>query len=252
MGRELDPSKGAGETHDKERDPGHYVDLSDDGKVMGIVPRDQLPMTREDYDTQLRAGGSTQYKAAYIPYSIVDGWRQIRKDFAYWRAAVKGVETASSPEERAWFEADQRLREKLTMRDIGIWSHYVADASQPLHVSVHFNGWGNFPNPEGYTNSKNLHAHFEGEFVKKNLRRDAVSALVPAYTTSALAGNNGPPDLIQVETQALLRLTLAQVVPLYEVEKQGGFMVGDPREIEFATARLATGAQFIGDMIVDA
>ena len=38
MGRELDRSKGAGETHDKERDPGHYIDLSDDGKAMGIVP----------------------------------------------------------------------------------------------------------------------------------------------------------------------------------------------------------------------
>src|SRR5258707_10832772 len=63
MGRELDRSKGAGETHDKERDAGHYVDLTDDGKVMGILPLDKLPVTREAYDTQLRAGGFTQYKA---------------------------------------------------------------------------------------------------------------------------------------------------------------------------------------------
>jgi hypothetical protein len=33
MGSELDRSKGSGETHDKERDPGHYVDLTDDGKA---------------------------------------------------------------------------------------------------------------------------------------------------------------------------------------------------------------------------
>jgi len=134
MGRELDRSKGAGETHDKERDPGHYVDLTDDGKVMGIVPLDKLPVTREAYDTWLRAGGSTQYRAGYLPYSMVDGWQQLVKDFAYWRAAVKGAETAATPEERAWFEADRQLREKLTLRDIGIWSHYVGDASQPLHV----------------------------------------------------------------------------------------------------------------------
>src|SRR5215510_11949648 len=50
MGRELDRSKGAGETHDKERDAGHYVDLTDDGKVMGVVPLDKLPVTREAYD----------------------------------------------------------------------------------------------------------------------------------------------------------------------------------------------------------
>jgi hypothetical protein len=38
MGRELDRSKGSGKTHDAERDPGHYVDLSDDAAAMGIVP----------------------------------------------------------------------------------------------------------------------------------------------------------------------------------------------------------------------
>ena len=113
------------------------------------MPIDKLPVTREAYDTQLRAGGSTQYKAGYLPYSIIDGWQQVRKDFAYWRVAVKGAETATTPEERAWFEADRRLREKLTLRDIGIWSHYVGDASQPLHVSVHYNGWGDYPNPRG-------------------------------------------------------------------------------------------------------
>src|SRR5262245_40312289 len=88
MGRELDRSKGAGKTHDAERDPGHYVDLSDEGAVMGVLPIAQLPDTREQYDTLLRTGGTTQYKAGYLPYSIIDGWQQIRKDFAYWRAAV--------------------------------------------------------------------------------------------------------------------------------------------------------------------
>lgn len=147
MGRELDRSKGAGKTHDAERDPGHYVDLADDGTVMGVLPLAQLTVTREEYDTLLRAKGFTQYKAGYLPYSIVDGWQQIRKDFAYWRALKKGIETATSPEERAWFEADLRLREKLTLRDIGIWSHYPGDASQPLHVSVHYNGWATSRTP---------------------------------------------------------------------------------------------------------
>jgi hypothetical protein len=252
MGRELDRSKGAGETHDKERDPGRYIELSDDGKAMGIVPLDRLPVTREAYDTQLRAGGSTQYKAGYLPYSIVDGWQQIRKDFAYWRADVKGAETATTPEERAWFEADRRLREKLTLRDIGIWSHYVADASQPLHVSVHFNGWGDFPNPEGYTDSKKLHAYFGGEFVKKSLKREAVAALVPSYVPEPPPDANDPTALAQARTHVLLRQSLGQIGPLYEIEKRGGFKIGDQRGIWFATGRLATGAQFIRDMIADA
>src|SRR5215470_9782048 len=151
LGRELDRSKGAGRTHDAERDPGHYVDLADDGKVMGVLSLKDLPSTREDYDTDLRKKGFTQYKAGYLPYTIVDGWQQVRKDFAYWRALTKAIETAATPEERAWFEADLKRRERLTLHDIGIWSHYVGDASQPLHVSMHETGWGDHPNPRGYS-----------------------------------------------------------------------------------------------------
>src|SRR5438552_6766873 len=54
MGRELDRSKGAGRTHDAERDPGHYVSLTEDGAVMGVLPLASLPPTREQYDTLLR------------------------------------------------------------------------------------------------------------------------------------------------------------------------------------------------------
>src|SRR5215469_662596 len=77
MGRELDRSKGAGKIHDAEGDPGHYVDLGDNGEVTGVLPLDKLPPTREAYDTALRAKGFTQYQAGYLPYSITDGWQQI-------------------------------------------------------------------------------------------------------------------------------------------------------------------------------
>jgi hypothetical protein len=244
MGRELDRSKGAGRTHDAERDPGHYVNLSDDGSVVGVLAMDALPVTREDYDTRLREKGYTQYKAGYLPYSIVDGWQQIRKDFAYWRADVKGAETATDPAQRAWFEADRKLREKLTLRDSGIWSHYVGDASQPLHVSVHFSGWGDFPNPNGFTTAKTLHAHFEGAFVRENLDRTAVARSVGPYQDC------GCP--IQVHARTYILATLAQVIPLYTLEQQGDFKKGDQRGIEFATARLAAGAQMTRDMIIDA
>jgi hypothetical protein len=244
LGRELDRSKGAGKTHDAERDPGHYIHLYDNGDVLGVLPLGKLPETREAYDTGLRARGFTQYKAGYLPYSIVDGWQQIRKDFAYWRALTKAIDTAATPEELAWFEADRRLREKLTIRDIGIWSHYVGDASQPLHVSIHFNGWGDFTNPKGFTDSKKIHAYFEGEFVKGNLSRSAVAAEVGPYKSCGCT--------IEQETRALLLATLAEVEPLYQLEKEGGFHKRDSRGIAFATARLAAGAAALRDMIMDA
>jgi hypothetical protein len=218
--------------------------LGDNGDVMGVLPLAKLPPTREAYDTELRAKGFTQYNAGYLPYSIIDEWQQIRKDFAYWRALTKAIETAQNPEERAWFEADRHLRGKITLHDIGIWSHYVGDASQPLHVSIHFNGWGDFPDPNGYTNSKKIHAYFEGEFVKSNLSCSAVAAAVGPYEACGCS--------IEQRTDRLLRATLAEVDPLYELEKDGGFKRGDLRGIAFATSRLAAGATAIRNMIVDA
>ena len=243
MGRELDRSKGAGRTHDAERDPGHWVSLADDGSVMGVLPLADLPETREQYDTLLRAKGFTQYKAGYLPYAIVDGWLQLRKDFAYWRAARKGAETAQSAEERAWFEADLRLRERLTLRDIGVWSHYVGDASQPLHVSVHYEGWGAYPNPDGYTMT-DFDTYFEGEFVRDNLARSTVAAEVGPYRPCSCS--------IEDRTRALLLASLAQVEPLYALEKDGGLKPRDPRGVAFTTARLAAGAAAVRDMIADA
>lgn len=243
MGRELDRSKGSGKTHDAERDPGHFIDMTDDVSVIGVLPLAQLPATREEYDTKLRAGGFTQYKAGYLPYSIVDGFQQLRKDFAYWRALTKAIETATTPEERAWFEADRNLREKLTLRDIGIWSHYPGDASQPLHVSVHYNGWGDYPNPQQFT-IKKIHAYFEGLYVKQNLARDAVAAQIGPYRSCECT--------IEDRTRALLSASVAEVIPLYSLEKEGAFKKGDPRGIAFATNRLTAGAAAVRDMIVQA
>jgi hypothetical protein len=145
---------------------------------------------------------------------------------------------------RAWVRSrSAAAREELTIRDIGIWSHYVGDASQPLHVSIHYNGWGDYPNPHWYTVRK-IHAYFEGEFVKRNLARSAVAAEVGPHRSCCRS--------IDEETRALLLASLAQVGPLYALENEGGFKRGDERGIAFATKRLAAGAEAVRDMIVAA
>jgi hypothetical protein len=63
FGRELDRSKGAGPTHDSERDAGHFVALADDGSIAGVMPLEEIPLTREAYDTALRKKGFDQYRA---------------------------------------------------------------------------------------------------------------------------------------------------------------------------------------------
>src|SRR6185437_13171669 len=50
---ELDVSKTAGNIHDFERDPGHFMDISDDGTIAGVTAITNMPSSRRDFDTAL-------------------------------------------------------------------------------------------------------------------------------------------------------------------------------------------------------
>ena len=80
--------------------------------------------------------------------------------------------------------------------------------------------------------------------MKRNLQRAAVAAEVGPYRPCGCS--------IEERTKALLLASLAQVGPLYALEKEGGFRKGAPHGTAFATTRLAAGAQAVRDMIVQA
>jgi hypothetical protein len=243
LGPEADISKDAGEPHDADLDTGHYVDVDDAAKIDGVVDLDALPATRRDYDTALRQAGTNEYSQGYLPYSLMDGWEQVRKDFAIWRVDRVGETKAASAADRAFFAKSRALREMLTVHDIGYWSHFVGDASQPLHVTMHYNGWGKYPNPNGYT-TEPIHSRFEGAFVADHATLAAVLAHMQPFAPCNCT--------IQQLVGAYLRATNSKVVPLYEIEKRGGFANGTPEAIEFVDARLGDGATMLRNMIVEA
>ena len=236
--------------HDAERDPGHFIDIDDTGVVIGgVVPLMNLPTAREAFDTEQRGGApvQTQYSGGYLPYEILDGFQQLRKDFGMWRAFKAGLRSARKESDREYFAFHLALREQLIIRDIGYWSHFVADASQPMHVSVHFNGWGNFPNPNGYTTA-GIHAPFEGSFVRNFIDFRKVAAAVRPYT------DRGATTMEQ-RVPLYLEETLAQVVPTYQAALNSGndnYQSAKPAEVALVTARLAAGAAELRDEIVDA
>ena len=168
LSREPDRSRNSGKTHDADRDPGHFVDGGDDGKVAGALPLGALPPTREDYETALRGAGATSWKMGYLPYSIIADWQQLVKDFAYWRVDDAGARLTADAGHKAWLESDRSRREGQVLTDIGLLSHFVGDGSMPLHVSIHYNGWGGFPNPNGYTLER-VHVPWEGFYVRREV-----------------------------------------------------------------------------------
>lgn len=236
--------------HDAERDPGHYIDIDDNGLVLGgTVSLTALPATREAFDTAQRAAtspaGQDQYTVGYLAYELMDGFQQIRKDFGMWRALQAGLSTATAPADVAYFRYQLQVRQQLILRDIGTWSHYVADGSQPMHVSVHFNGWGNYPNPNGYTTA-GIHSPFEGAFVRKYI--DFTTLNVRPYTSRGVTS-------IEARVPAYLAETLSRLVPTYQAEKSSGgdrYATNQPAEHAVVQASVEAGVAELRDMIVDA
>ena len=248
LGPEEDRIKGAGQSWDDDNDPGHYLDIGDDGTIFGIVRLDALPKDMNAYAHALEAAHSDPYRAGYVPYTIMDGFERVRKDFAIWRVVRYMAAHGATAATRAAFAHELALREDLTLRDVGDWGHFVGDGSQPLHITVHFNGWGTYPDPKGYT-QEHIHSFFETKFVNTYARIDAVRSKMSSLTETA-------PDHLLSQREigemvgAYLTGTARAVDPLYALYGAGDFQNGDQRAIDFTDEQLARGASMLRNLIV--
>jgi len=229
----------------------HYLDVGDDGKIDGIVALDALPATRDKFAAALASATPSvdAYDVGFLPYSILEGYEQVRSDFALWRSASAAAAN-SSGDAGLSAQAVVAERARLTIHDIGIFSHFVGDGSQPLHVSVHYNGWGRYPNPQGFTDSRDTHAEFESDFVDKYLTVAMVTPLVgQARDLSAVP---------LPEIEQYLAATNAQVVPFYQLQKAGAFDLADSTSsahqqgVQFTAQRLAAASEMLDSLILTA
>ena len=84
-----------------------------DGYRLANVPNDLAPVSSAT-DTALHAAGTTQYAAGYLPYAIVDGWQQLKTDFAYWRIDAAGEKFAKTAADHGWLRwVDKRFPQSL-------------------------------------------------------------------------------------------------------------------------------------------
>jgi hypothetical protein len=243
LAREPDRWRASGKLHDADRDPAHFVNVDDEGRVEGGPKLESLPATRQAYDTALRAVGDDASGAGWLPYAMADGWQQVVKDFAYWRITRAGERLAKTSQRRAWFAADRVRREALLLRDLGVLAHYIGDGGQPLHVTQHHSGWGEGPNPKGYT-TRRIHSPLEGAFVRAQVPEAEIRSRLSPYRPCT--------EAVERCTAIYLAASWQQVEPLYQLEKDGGFVDGDPRGRAFMATRLAAAASELRDRTADA
>lgn len=243
MAREPDRWRVAGAAHDAGRDVGHFAYADDDGRLGGGPGFTALPPTRAAFADAVRRAGGDPEQVGYLPYAIIDGWQQVAKDFVYWRADRAGLRLTRDPGKLAWLAADRRRREAQLIYDIGVFAHYVGDATQPMHLSVHHDGWGDYPNPDGFTQAK-VHIPYEGAYIAREVTFAMVrGAMTPARRLQAP---------VEAEVGAYLAEASKEVRGWYTLEKDGAFKPGDARGARYSAGRLGVAASMLRDLIAAA
>jgi hypothetical protein len=227
LGPDPDRWRGGGPALEASNSPDHVMNYE-------YIASLQLPRDRYSFIALLTASGTLRRygirntDSGFLPWRIAEMCEQLTVEWRLWRAAAPG-----SPD-RAFIERD-------IVRDSGVLGHFVADAANPLHDTINYNGW-TARNPNGYANDCQIHARFETDFVTHSI------------TTSDIAAKMAAPRLRTdyFETAiGFIRQSNTLVERVYQIDKTGGFDIFRAPTAEaksFAAERLAAGASLLRDL----
>jgi hypothetical protein len=120
--------------------------------------------------------------------------------------------------------------------------HYIGDGSQPLHDTIHHDGWQG-PDPKEYTRDPKIHGRFESQYV------DAVS-----LTETDILSRIGKPGHLTGDIFDLILAHLdeagSHVEAIYKLDQRNAFAdVHDEEAREMVYSRTAAGAQMLRDLV---
>lgn len=202
--------------------PEHYINFE-------RVPQGLLRLTnRFDFLAAVGRREPNGSQVGTLPYRTLELFQSLRVSFRLWREAPDAGT-------RAWIE--QRI-----IDDAGILGHYVADGANPLHTTVHHNGWVSRNNPRKFSTDNTLHGRFEGKFVDGRIRIDDIRPRVAPQAR-----------VIAQPRQAILEFlneSYGLVDDLYVLESQERFSetTASPKHKAFVVDRIAAGATFLRDL----
>jgi hypothetical protein len=238
--------------------PDHYIDVEQLADY-GLKP-DLLPIMRGDFIADLavvrkahpekftefnnpRNVDHTRELVGLLPWAIAENYGKLKSCFAYLRA----FEEDGTPEELTNAQAN-------VVYVMGVMGHYVGDAAQPLHTTIHHHGWkaDKIPNPNNYSTNYGFHSKIDG-FLRSSgaNEKELASRLKPAHLVTI----NGRPAKPEEIFQAAMIFVMEQnklVEPLYQLEKEGKLpgegSPGAPEGKAFLEGQLIKAAEFLGDI----
>ncbi|HEU4522943.1 MAG TPA: hypothetical protein VFT12_13125, partial [Thermoanaerobaculia bacterium] len=228
LGPEPDRWRSGGETLEKWAAPDHFIDYE-------FADGLELPRSRYDFialmdeSGRLRRFGIDHDTTGFSPWRITELSEMLTNQFRRWRFTARGTT------ERATLEHE-------IIHTAGLLGHYVADAANPHHTTIHYNGWASAENPRRFATDCGTHSRFESQFISHAVDLEHVLPKLSAPVQHA--------DYFPVAVD-FIRSSNAFVSDLYTLDREGAFDPFNPRPnagIEFASSRIAAGASLLRDL----
>ena len=222
--------------------PNHFLDLE-------YVQHLDLPPDRYRYlalmesSGTLRSFGIENTKAGFLPWKVAELHDLLAVQWRLWRRS----------------SGDAIAREQIEQNIIAVAGeigHYVADAANPHHATIHYNGWA-APQESQFECDEatgrlvcrplaplpfdcGTHSRFESQFVSRTMTIEQI--------TPHLRPLSEPEDAFEA-IMALLEESHSLVPRIYELDRSGGFDGnGSDASREFAASRIAAGASLLRDL----
>ena len=181
----------------------------------------------------------------FLPWSITEYYGKLRSAFSY----LQTFRVAGTPAEVADAGAN-------VVYLMGVMGHYVGDGAQPLHLSVHHNGWVG-DNPHGYTTSSKFHGFIDGGFIAKaGITYDSLASRARPAGSLFEAGAVSPRDPMFDAVMRYLKAQNERVEPLYRLEKAHKFDTEPPADSSegraFIEEQLLRGGEMLASVWVTA
>lgn len=214
--------------------PDHFIDI-ELADLIGPLPRQRYQYIAALYAYVAlhpdMASAMRPEKVGFQPYITSEVWERLK-------SAMRDYRQLSAEHQ------DTKPVELAILFYAGWLGHYVGDGSQPLHVTVNYNGWVGKENPNGYTTDHTIHWRFEGPFVDAAIN---ISDVRPLMTPLHPVGDEWDDYL------AYLRHSQSLVERVYQLDKVHGFDgTGTPESRQFTAERLAAAASMLRDLYVAA
>ncbi len=209
-----DSWRGATEPYSKIfEDPNHGW-FKEQFAFMTSVPRSRYEFVLRLYDEYLKIREKDPERAALtnvrwtgtLPYAAMENYDRMKSAMRLYRRALAD----STPESR---RDAQYLAQDIAFY-VGWLGHYTADGAQPLHDSIHHDGWQG-PNPKQYTTDPRIHGRFETAFVE--LIQLADSDLTPLMKKPVVLSDPFAAILAHLDDAA------THVEEVYILDKAGAF-----------------------------